>query len=205
MSETDQDLHRKNGVNWQFPMKPSHLLKLFITDLLGLNIFTLIKGKKINSNTELFKRPFKSPTWVRPIYYLVIASIITATHSWGLFLLFWLLPMLTVSQVIVRWGAICEHQYIPNAKIAECSPIIILSWWEKLIFPNLNFTLHPYHHFYPGVPFSKLPEIHKIFIQEGLINTKNVFYGNFSYLKFLLKKENCKVSSNFNLNITNKI
>jgi fatty acid desaturase len=45
---------------------------------------------------------------------------------------------------------------LPDASIEESSPIIARNWWGHLIMPNLNFTLHPYHHYFPGVPFSNL-------------------------------------------------
>ena len=189
MSDQDQDLYRKSGKNWQFPMRTSHLLKLFLADIICLNLWKMIKGKKLNIDTNNFKRPNRSPNWVRPVYFLLMALIISYTHSWGIFLLFWVVPLLTFGQVILRWGAICEHQYIHHAKIEECSPLIILSWWEKLLLPNLNFTLHPYHHFYPGVPFSKLPDVHQIFLKEGLIIEDHIFKGNISYLRFILEKE----------------
>jgi len=129
-------------------MKADQLGKLFLTDLLGLNMWQLIKGKNVGVDFPLFKRQRRLPAWVRVIYYTLAAVIFTVTNSWDNFLLYWLLPLLTIFQVIVRWGAICEHQYIANATVAECSPIIILQWWEKLLFPNLNFTLHPYHHYF---------------------------------------------------------
>ena len=189
MTEQDPDLLRKSGKDWMFPMKAGHLGKLFLTDLLGLNLWQLIKGKKLDADFPLFKRPTCLPAWVRPAYYVFAAIIFTFTNSWDIFLLYWLVPLLTILQVIVRWGAICEHQYIPNATVAGCSPIIILQWWEKLLFPNLNFTLHPYHHYFPGIPFSSLPKVHEIFLREGLINEHNVFQGNLSYLKFLIKNQ----------------
>ena len=189
MTEQDPDLLRKSGKDWTFPMKAGSLGKLFLTDLLGLNLWQLIKGKKLDANFPLFKRPTRLPAWVRPAYYGLAVVIFTFTNSWDIFLLYWLLPLLTICQVIVRWGAICEHQYIPNATVAECSPIIILQWWENLLFPNLNFTLHPYHHYFPGIPFSSLPKVHDIFQHEGLINEHNVFRGYLSYLRFLIKKQ----------------
>ena len=196
LSEKDQDLIRKSGENWRFPMKANRLFKLFLADLLSLNLWKLLKGKKLNVDTGMFKRPNKNPAWLRPVYYVLIALLITYFQLWTIFLLFWVLPLITVVPMIVRWGAICEHLYIPNAKVEECSPIIILSWWEKLILPNLNFTLHPYHHYFPGVPFSNLPQIHQIFLDEGLVNKRNVFNGNYAYLNFLLQKEKLPATQN---------
>ena len=88
---------------------------------------------------------------------------------------------------IIRWGAICEHFYIKNGDIAHTTPVIITAWWEQIILPNLSFTLHAYHHYYPGIPFANLSKVHKIFQQEKLIVEEQIFYGHFSFLLFLLK------------------
>ena len=185
-TEKDPDFLRKSGPEWTFPMSGSSLGKLLLTDLFGLNVWRLVKGKKLQG--EAFKRPNPTPKWVRLGFYAFLASIFTATHTWEVFLLYWVVPLLTVFQAIVRWGAICEHKYnLPNASVAESSPIIVPRWWEKLLLPNLNFTLHPYHHYFPGVSFSMLPRVHEIFRREGLVDDSRVFHGYAAYLKYLLR------------------
>jgi fatty acid desaturase len=185
-TERDPDFLRKSGSEWTFPMSAQSLAKLMLTDLFGLNAWRLVKGKKLQG--EAFKRPHPTPKWVRWGFYACLAGVLTVTHSWGVFLLYWVVPLLTVFQAIVRWGAICEHKYnLPNASIAESSPIIVPHWWEKLLLPNLNFTLHPYHHYFPGISFSLLPKVHAIFCREGLIDDSHVFHGYAAYLKYLIR------------------
>lgn len=185
-TEKDPDFLRKSGPEWTFPMPGRRLGKILLTDLLGLNVWRLIKGKKLPG--EAFKRPHPTPKWVRLGFYACLAGILTVTQTWGIFLLYWIVPLLTVFQVIVRWGGICEHKYnLLNASVAESSPIILPRWWERLLLPNLNFTLHPYHHFFPGVSFSLLPQAHTIFCREGLIDEQRVFHGYGAYLKHLLQ------------------
>ncbi|SFM27764.1 fatty acid desaturase [Nitrosomonas communis] len=92
--------------------------------------------------------------------------------------------------MFVRLWAFSEHIYnLPGASVIESSPLIILNWWEKLLLPNLNFTLHPYHHFYPGIAYCNLPKVHAIFQREQLVNEKNVFYGIWKYLRYLQHSE----------------
>lgn len=185
-TEKDPDFVRKNGPDWTFPMPARQLGRLLLTDLLGSNVLRMIRGKKLKG--DAFKRPHPTPKWVRWGFYAGLAAALTATDAWGVFLLYWVLPLLTVFQVIVRWGAICEHRYnLANASIAETSPIIVPRWWEKLLLPNLNFTLHPYHHFFPGVSFSLLPKVHAIFGREELIDESRVFHGYAAYLRSLVR------------------
>lgn len=187
-SDIDPDFLRKSGEEWSFPKRPRQLAMLFLTDALGLSILKLIRGKSRSDRAFLFVRRYRIPVWVRPVYYIVLAGFLTITGSWGLFLIYWVLPLLFVSPLIVRWGAICEHKYnLPGASVEVSTPLVLLKWWERLLVPNLNFGMHPYHHYFPGVSFSRLPRVHEIYCREGLVNHENVFVGYGSFLKFITK------------------
>jgi fatty acid desaturase len=184
-TEKDPDFLRKSGVEWNFPMSAIQLAKLFLSDLLGLTFIKLLMGKRLEE-AHVFKRPHPTAKWIRPAYYLVAAAILTYTGMWSVFLMYWLLPLLTVFPAIVRLGAITEHVYdLPAASVVDASPLMLQKWWEKLLLPNLNFSLHPYHHYYPGVAYRNLPKVHEIFKREKLVNEKNVFHGYSAYLKYL--------------------
>jgi fatty acid desaturase len=188
-SETDPDFLRKRGVEWSFPKTPRQTANLFLADILGINTLKLARGKTQSPQGFAFVRRYRVPAWVRPVYFVVLAGVLTWTEAWGIFLLYWVLPILTVSQLIVRWGAICEHKYnLPGGSVAESTPLILLGWWERLLLPNLNFAMHPYHHFFPGVSFSRLPKVHEIYCREGLINHENIFLGYAAYLKFITRR-----------------
>jgi fatty acid desaturase len=179
------DFLRKSGEEWSIPKAPEACFAL-PDRRAGAKYLEADPGQKRSDAQFAFARRFRIPKWVRPAYYLVVASVLTLTESWALFLVYWLLPLLTVSPALVRWGAICEHKYnLPGASVAESTPLIILQWWERLLIPNLNFGMHPYHHFFPGVSFSKLPRVHQIFCREGLVNHDNIFFGNASFLRFI--------------------
>ena len=183
-TDKDPDFLRKSGEEWLFPKKALALVGIFGRDLLGLNLWALIKGKKFD--VSVFNRPHPTPKWVRPVFYLVVALILSATGTWHLFLIYWILPLVTFMQLIVRWGAMCEHIYnLPGASVEESSPIIDRKWWEHLVLPDLNFTLHPYHHYFPGIPFCNLRKVHDIFKREGLVDEEKVFHSSWQYLKFL--------------------
>jgi len=186
-TEKDPDIVRKSGEDWTFPMAKTKLAKLFLADLFALNVWKMVKGKMAVTNYGLFKRPAHIPAWFRPSYYIVLVSVLTISHAWGAFFLYWMVPILTVYQVMARFGALCEHHYVPNANVANTSPIIIPFWWENILLPNLNFNLHPYHHFFPGIAFCDLPAVHEIFRQEGLVDETAIFKGYASYLKHLIR------------------
>lgn len=184
-TDSDPDHLRKSGVDWAFPMTRLHILKLILSDITGMSFLKLLKGKK-RRDTGLFNRPNPTPTWLRVLVILAAVGAITYMSAWGGFLIFWVVPLTMILPLIVRLGAVCEHVYnLPGSGIIESSPLIIPKWWESLLLPNLNFTFHAYHHFYPGVAWINLPKVHEIFKREGLVNERNVFYGYMAYLKYL--------------------
>lgn len=188
-TEGDPDFVRKQGPEWRFPKRPLELARIFLTDLVGLTLYRNIKSKNIEVGGGAFVRQNPTPKWLKISYFAAWAALITALNGWPEFLLYWLLPLVTVLQVIVRWAAMFEHIYdVPNASVAESTPIIFPSLLNKILLPNLNFSLHPYHHYYAGVPFSRLPQVHEIFRREGLVDDERVFHGYLSYFRFLTRQ-----------------
>lgn len=184
-TENDPDFLRKSGPDWTFPMSAWQLTKLLLGDLSGIGFYKILKGKRLE-NKQVYNRLYPTPKWLRPVFYITTVSLLTYFGIWPIFLVYWVLPLITFLPLIVRLGAICEHVYGQReAGIIESSPLIILRWWEKLVLPNLNFTLHAYHHFFPGVAWNNLPKIHKIYQRENLVNEGAVFYGYLPYLKYL--------------------
>lgn len=184
----DPDHMRKSGPEWSFPKSRPEFLKIALRDVLGLNILALARGKRERTGRIRFVRPGYNPKWLRPVYFLLVIALLIYTGTWQLALLYWVLPLLTVMQLIVRWGAICEHEYNrEGAAVMETTPLIELRWWEKLLLPNLNFSLHIYHHYFPGVAFSRLPLIHRMFKAAGLVDEQAVFKGYGAYFRYLTR------------------
>lgn len=186
LTENDPDLRHKSGSNWTFPMSYGRLAQLFLRDLTGLSLVSLVKSKRLSGNGSQRRRS-SSARWVRVAFYVVAASLFTYLGAWHLVLICWILPLATIFPAVIRISAICEHIYSvpPAAGVVRSSPLIVLRWWEKLIIPDLNFKLHVYHHFFPGIAFVNLPKVHDIFRREQLVNHEAVFYGIWAYIKYL--------------------
>lgn len=179
----DPDFMRKNGPDWTFPMTLRHLARLCAADALGLNVLRFVKGKNTQSGGAVVRKP-SVPGWVRLAYYAVAAVGLTYFQLWTIFLVYWVVPLVTVLQVIVRFGAICEHKYnVLSTDVVDSTPVIVPRWWERLLLPNLNFTYHIYHHLFPGVSYRYLPRVHAIFVREGLVAPGSVFHGYAAYIR----------------------
>ncbi len=189
-TEHDPDFIRKNGRDWTFPMRTRHFLWLFVSDIFGANISRAIAGEKIHNRVLKQNPTNESPSslspLVRMLYFGFFAGLFTYFHLWGVFLLYFVVPLLTFFQLFLRWGAIDEHKYnVVSQNIIDSTPIITISRLERLLLPNLNFNYHIYHHYYPYISFVHLPKVHAIYEREGLVHEKNIFHGYFSFIKYL--------------------
>lgn len=187
MTDRDPDFIRKSGPDWTFPMKPIHLFGIILRDLTGLNTIALIKGKTGKAGQEEFIRKNPTPVWFRLAYFATLATLLSVVGGWKIFLVYWILPILSVTQLCVRWTAVIEHQYnVKGASVSEVTPLIRLKWWQRILTPDLNFAQHAYHHYHPGVSFSNLPKVHEIYCREGLVDESAIFNGQGSFVKFLI-------------------
>lgn len=185
-TKDDPDFLRKAGDEWTFPKTLGQLVMIAVKDLTAMNLVRLIRGKTAPRTTE-FERRNPSPKWLRFAFFAVAAAALTALGGWTVFFIYWVIPAMTVTQLMVRWIAVCEHQYnIENGTIHETTPLIQLKWWQRALMPDLNFGLHAYHHMHPGVSFANLPKVHEIYRKEGLVDESAIFHGQGAYLKFLL-------------------
>ena len=185
----DPDFLRKAGEDWTFPARWTTILRMVLRDLTGLNTIGLIRGKTAPTGVDEFNRPHPSPKWLRIGYFVALAVILTLVHGWIVFLVYWVVPILTVLQLIIRWLAACEHKYnVENGDILETTPLVRLKWWQRVVIPDLNFAMHVYHHAHPGISFANLPKVHEIYRREGLVDESAVFNGAGAYLSYLFKR-----------------
>ena len=97
------------------------------------------------------------------------------------------LGVLTVAQIGVRWIAVIEHEYnVEDSKVLEVTPLIRLKWWQRILFPDLNFAMHAYHHQHPGVSFGNLPRVHEIYQREGLVDETAIFHGQGAFVRYIV-------------------
>lgn len=188
-TDKDPDFLRKAGPDWTFPAGWRTILRTVLRDVTGINTIALIRGKTAPKNVVEFQRRNPTPKWLRLAFFATVATVLTLTQTWMPFLIYWVLPLLTVTQLFVRWIAVIEHQYnMPNASVHSVTPLVRLKWWQKIVLPDLNFAQHVYHHMHPGVSFSKLPAVHEIYRAEGFVDESAIFDGQGAFLRYLVKR-----------------
>lgn len=132
----------------------------------------------------------KMPLWMTFVSMILInglmLGILSATgHGW-LYLL-WLIPMMTVLQVLLRIRGVAEHAgYQPN-KDQRLNSRTVINPVQTFFFAPHGVFYHIEHHVYPSVPFYKLPQVHKLMKERGSLPEQNLFHGYGEILRQILK------------------
>jgi fatty acid desaturase len=165
----------------RYPLGSKKFLRLLLRDVGGLNVIATLKYfVDIPLVTSDFNRRFLGE--VRAAQYRQIADIrafflfwtviLGGGLYWGgrtaalLFVLYWLVPYCTVTQVFFRIRGAIEHGNVPNpsnpyqqTRTYFMHPALGFFFSPKLV----NYHLE--HHLYPSVPFYHLPRLHQVLQQ----------------------------------------
>ena len=103
---------------------------------------------------------------LRYTYFASLAALMTLTNTWSSFLLYWLVPYCTWHTTIQYARLICEHSAVHSAAPAyQVTRTTIPTRLEALFILPRNIGYHIEHHWYPSVPFYRLPELHARLVQ----------------------------------------
>jgi fatty acid desaturase len=144
---------------FQFPMKKKTLLWILFNDLIGLNfIYYRILG--------LIKNPLvpieKLRRWnlERILFVAFVLALVFYLNVWLELLLFWLVPLVTYFQFLIRVTLIADHCFAggQNSKVRT----VKLNWFEQTFMVPHNLNYHYEHHNYGGIPSYNLPKLHDL-------------------------------------------
>lgn len=94
----------------------------------------------------------------------------------------WLVPIFTVTVYLLALRVILEHQTVEYAALGHdefersFEPPLVRSIdagrFERFILGSMNFCRHHEHHLFPGVPYSHLPELHRLLSERGYFESR---------------------------------
>lgn len=98
---------------------------------------------------------------VRPLLWVVLGWVLTVVGGWWAFVLYWVVPYCTWHVVAQYVRLIGEHSAVrsDDPRYAE-TRTTIPGWVGRLLVLPRNIGYHLEHHWYPSVPFYRLPELH---------------------------------------------
>ena len=113
-----------------------------------------------------------SPHWMvvsRIAFYASIAGALTFFEAWSGFLFYWLVPFCTWHILVQYVRIICEHSAVEGEEAEYAiTRTTIPTWIESVFVLPRNVGYHLEHHWYPSVPFYRLPELHHhLMAREG--------------------------------------
>jgi fatty acid desaturase len=113
-----------------------------------------------------------SPHWMLAAklgFYASVVGALTLFDAWYAFLLYWLIPYCTWHIAIQYARIICEHSAVESDEEEYgITRTTIPTWLESIFILPCNVGYHLEHHWYPSVPFYRLPDLHRhLMAREG--------------------------------------
>lgn len=186
----DPDLSLTGG----YPIPRASLRRKLLRDITGLSYFKFIRYFIYMARVKKSAAPKAQPagggargphgvpkSWVLASILLAQALILgalwAAGHPW-LYLTLWLVPAMTILQVLLRIRGIAEHAgYAPNRDQRLNARTVVNPLQTFFLAPH-GVHYHIEHHVYPSVPFYRLAEVHRLMKERGMIPEKN-FYTSY--------------------------
>jgi fatty acid desaturase len=183
-TELDPDWVRYLGLNaeerknWQYQRTLWQVVRPLAADLVGLGVVRQVKrvvrlARPRNhdprragpaADTEA-ARKFRgySPLALWG-FRLGLAAGLTVTGTWWVFLLYWVVPGLTVLKMGTRLRLLAGHFAIYGGEGIRTT---LTSPLGRLLLGPHNIGYHVEHHLYPAVYFGCLPELHRMLAGRG--------------------------------------
>lgn len=172
-TDKDPDLMRKQNSEWEFPKSWKALGALLAKDVFGLNTHQqLFELADMAEQKDAPSGKGGHYTSARILYYVIVLSVVTYFRLWPLFLLLWVVPILTWLKMIMRVRSIAEHFAIENDHAYTKSRTTLPSFLERVFVAPRNVNFHLEHHLYPSVPFFRLPQLHAVLMKDAVFQSK---------------------------------
>jgi len=165
-TEQDPDwLRKQDNPEWQFPQSAKSLLGISVRDLSGIGGIKLIRLARSIASAE--RAPGKGFARLRLAFYLTALVAIVGAGGGKALLLYWLVPYFTWLIFIMRLRSIAEHFAIEAAPGSYGHTRTTRAGLLARVFiapKNVNY--HIEHHFFPSVPFFRLPQLHALLMSR---------------------------------------
>lgn len=198
-TQTEKDPDRI--LSQPFPVTRDSLWRKFIRDFTGqtgtkvvfkqvLNSFKLAFDQDAIENSIEQAQTFKANSLFQPLVCnMFIFAVMWYCGAWWWWVAFWLLPLITWFQVVVRIRNIAEHaatefttNELQNVRTTYANPLM------RLLVAPYWVNYHLEHHLIMHVPCWRLPKVHKLMIQKGYSDKMKLARNYFAVLQEVTKK-----------------
>lgn len=160
--------HDKDGAltrEWTYPKTRAQLAVKLLRHSVGLTgLRWVLRGLL---SVFFLKNESVQAKVLRVAYYAAVAAALTWLDAWLSFALLWVLPLCTWHITIQYMRLIAEHSAVSSEDPAyQGTRTTIPTRLEALLILPRNIGYHLEHHWYPSVPFYRLPDLHARLLRE---------------------------------------
>ena len=173
--DRDPDLRRLQGdEDLPFPMpKPRFWFRYVVKGLWLPALWKYLYGQARNANAGAGSDTpqiravyrFRIGRMMRGCYWLTVLAVVHALHAWPIFLLFWVVPLLTAYPAFMQLREIAHHSNAPddgaltNSRVFRVNPIL-----NAAVFPY-GQDFHVTHHLFAMLPHYNMARAHAILLR----------------------------------------
>lgn len=185
-SPIDPDLAQVAG----YPRGKLYLARKLLKDLVGLTVVKNYlyffgkpqtpkgsekKGGPVDDTSPALKAAARRDRQLVVAFQLGMLGVFVVAGGWRWYLLLWVLPLVTLLQVLLRLRAVCEHGAVTDTSHPlRAARTNLVPWLVRFfLFPH-HMNFHIEHHLYPSVPHYRLAECHAALQAEGLLDDAEV-------------------------------
>ena len=193
-SDEDPD----TAIHGGYPRGVGYLWKKLGQDAIGWNAWKTLAyffgAPAINDDTHRAARPLDDTSpqlraaarrdrWLVVAFQVAMPLLCLAlggATALAQYAVLWLLPMLTVLQPILRLRAIFEHGAVTDVSSPLKAARTNRTWGglgnalgRAILFPH-HVNYHLEHHLYPAVPHYRLPRLHRLLRDKGVLDGAEV-------------------------------
>lgn len=152
---------------WQYPKPPLGLATKLLRRAAGFTgLYWMLRG--LVGGFLFGVGPLAQVT--RVVLWVCVFTLLTVFEGWSGFFVFWVLPYCTWHVLIQYARLVCEHSFVPSAdpRFTMTRTTIPGLLGRVFVLPR-NIGYHLEHHWYPSVPFYRLPALHVRLAEEPSI------------------------------------
>jgi fatty acid desaturase len=161
--DPDWQLHQNEF--WAWPRDVRGATIAFTKSLFGLHarkwlgVFALSPWSRFAAMTRFERNAFVC-------FAAGFTALLALTHSVGLFLGLWILPMFTLTFVLHHLRTIAEHIAVEGTHELNETRTVVSSPLERFLVAPLGVNFHLEHHLFPGIPAYHLSAAHHLLMQN---------------------------------------
>lgn len=172
LTDKDPEMALIRYEEFQYPKSGFQLFWLYMKDLTAFNFLYYRSSKLIRFiKAGDFKSYFLGEKKWLNLAYLILLTLSIRFGWWSTLLVYWLIPYMTVYQLLNRIRLSTEHLNL-GVDNGFHTRTMNLNWLEGTFLSPHHLGFHTEHHLFPSVPHYHLPKLHKMLIQDEAFKSK---------------------------------